>query len=103
LYSRLQLRLRRRIDYPNDVWLEGRRAWQLMTTHGFEVISDDRVAFALRLASIDDADEFARSLYLPAVPPSGVTRAAALLRRRVGGEVTVPLRRIVLRRSRGDA
>lgn len=101
LYSRLRLRLGRPIGYPNDARLDGAELGRLMAEYGFEVVSDEGRCFALGLATVDDADELVRSLYLPAVATSRVNRAASLVRRRVGGHVSIPLRRVVLERSGG--
>jgi SAM-dependent methyltransferase len=103
LYLRLQARLRRRIGYPNDRQLGGRRFGRLLRSTGFEVVEDIRRPFLLPLAYAGDADLFMSSLYLPGVAQRRVDRGVELLRRRVGGGVAVPLRRVVLRRSGRDA
>jgi SAM-dependent methyltransferase len=98
LYLTLQLRLRRSISYPNDHVLARRRLGSLASLHGFEVIDDQQAAFSLPLTATDDAEEFVRSLYLPNVAEVRVAEAAAVIRRRVGHSVTIPLRRVVLSR-----
>lgn len=103
LYLRLQRRVRQRIGYPNDRQLAGRRVRRTLRAAGFEVVEDARRAYRLPLADADDAQLFMSSLYLPGVDERRLAGGLELIRGRVGGEVAVPLRRVVLRRSGGDA
>jgi SAM-dependent methyltransferase len=102
LYLALQLRLRRSIGYPNEGVLDGEGLARLVSRYGLEVVDDRRAPFVLPLSTVDEAEEFVQSLYLPDVPSARVIRAVGLIRRRVGRRVTIPLRRVVLRRSGRD-
>jgi len=99
VYLRLQAALRRRIRYPNDRALGTRRLSATAAGHGLTVTSDERRAFALPIGSGADVDELVRSLYLPSVTSARLRRARRVLSRRVGTELAVPLRRVVLDRS----
>lgn len=103
LYLRLQRRLQQRIGYPNDRQLAGRGFRRMLPAAGFEVVDDARRAFRFPLADADDAELFISSLYLPGVDERRLAGGLELIRRRVGAEISVPLRRVVLRRSGGDA
>ncbi len=98
LYARLQRALGQAIGYPNDDRLEGKGLAVLAGSHGFSVEDDVRARFALPLRTAADAEQLVRSLYLPGVAEARVGRAVALVDRRVGRSVTIPLRRVVLRR-----
>ncbi len=98
-YLRLQRRLSRTIGYPNDLRLGGTALATLVDSHCFAVESDERAGFTLRLRDRGDAERLVRSLYLPGVTAGRVGRAVALVERRVGRSVTIPLRRVVLRRQ----
>jgi SAM-dependent methyltransferase len=102
-YARLQRRLGQAIAYPNDDRLGGTALAALAAAHGFAVEDDVRAGFVLRLPCRADAERFVHSLYLPGVAAARVDRAVALVERRVGRSVTVPLRRVVLRRRTSTA
>ncbi|MPY91850.1 MAG: DUF3179 domain-containing protein [Acidimicrobiia bacterium] len=98
LYVRLQARLRRRVRYPNDRALGRGRLRVLAARHGLHVVEDRRRAFELPLEVGGDAETLIDSLYLPDVSPRERAAALELLRRRTGGVVGIPLRRVVLGR-----
>jgi len=89
-WAQLLLALRRsRLDYPNDV-----SAAQLGPA-GLDVVSDESRRFAYPVRDAAAASALVRSLYLPAVPEPAVRRAVAVAERWVGGEIGLPLRRVV--------
>jgi SAM-dependent methyltransferase len=98
----LQLRLRQRITYPNDAALATGRLRRLAAATGFAVTDDVRRAFVLPLSNRADADELVRSLYLPGVDERRISRAVEQMATRVGKSVSIPLRRVVVRRSVGN-
>jgi SAM-dependent methyltransferase len=100
LYLRTQAALRRRVGYPNDRALAASRLAPMAAASGFRVGSDERRGFSLPIDSGAQADELVESLYLPGVDPRRLRRAGQVLGRHVGGELIVPLRRVVL--DRGD-
>jgi len=102
LYFRLQRRLRQSITYPNDTRLAGGGLRRLAAAAGFEVTGDERLAFGLPLPDRAAAEQLVASLYLPGVDDHRLARAVELVATRVGRSVTIPLRRVVLRRSRSD-
>lgn len=101
-YLRLQVALRARISYPNDRLLGGAALGALAASVGLSVASDERRAFVLPLPTEADVDDLLRSLYLPAVATTRIEAGRNVLMGRVGGSLTVPLRRLVLIRS-GDS
>lgn len=102
-YGRLQRRLGQAIGYPNDDRLGGKALAALAASHGFVVEDDVRDGFMLRLQSRGDAERLVHSLYMPGIEGGRVDRAVALVERRVGRSVTIPLRRVVLRRQASTA
>lgn len=102
-YARLQRRLGQAISYPNDDRLDGKVLAALAGSHGFAVEDDVRAGFRLHLQNRADAERLVHSLYLPGVASARVDRAVALVERSVGRSVTVPLRRVVLRRQASTA
>jgi SAM-dependent methyltransferase len=98
VYLRLQAALRRRIRYPNDRALDPRRFAVVAASCGLVVAGDERRTFSLPVESDADVDEFVRSLYLPDIHPRSRRRARRVLTCRVGSELAVPLRRVVLDR-----
>lgn len=97
-YLGVQWRLRQRIRYPNDRHLGRKQLAKLASACGFLVEEDVSVPFSLSIRDRDDAEELVTSLYLPGVTQSRVDRAVALVSRRIGSELTIPLRRVILRR-----
>lgn len=69
----------------------------LLTTHGFEVISDASARFRYQVGVPGAAERFVASLYLPNTSERR-TRAAGVLARRWRGDLGVPFRRVVARR-----
>jgi SAM-dependent methyltransferase len=95
-YLRLQAALRRRIGYPNDHALARPRLAAIAASSGLMITSDERRAFSLPITSEQDIAELVQSLYLPGVDPGRLPRAERVLSRRIGTELAVPLRRVVL-------
>lgn len=98
-YVRLQIALRRKLGYPNDRALRSARLGQAASGIGLRVTHDERLGFSLPLDTPADADELLASLYLPGVEPLRLAAGRRVLDGKVGGELTVPLRRVVLARS----
>lgn len=95
-YWRLQIALRQRITYPNDDLLRATALRQAAAAARLKVAHDELLAFSLALDTDSQADELLASLYLPNVRPRGLAAGRRVLHERVGGQLTVPLRRIVL-------
>ncbi len=97
-YGRLMAAIRRsHLAYPNDRRLVrlihlGRRA-------GFELVADERRRFAYPIHDKASAQQFVDSLYLPSFPKSHVAEASKVAARWVGGEIGIPLRRVILQAS----
>jgi hypothetical protein len=100
LYWRVQRRLGRSIDYPNRRLLERRRLASILGRHRFGVEADESCSFTLPLPTAEHAEELVRSLYLPGVDAERRRHAEHVLRRRVGHNVTIPIRRLIWRRLR---
>ena len=98
-YGRLQIALRRRLGYPNDRALRSSRLGHATSGVGLGVTHDERLGFSLPLDARADADELLASLYLPEVGPLRLAAGRRVLEGNIGGELTVPLRRVVLSRS----
>lgn len=98
VYLRLQIALGTRIGYPNDRLLRPAALAGLAASSGLTVAGDERRAFALPLRADADVDELLASLYLPGVVPERVARARPVLCARVGHDIAIPLRRVVLER-----
>lgn len=98
MYLRLEAVLRRRIRYPNDRALAGPRLTTAAGAHGLAVTTDERRTFLLSISSEQDVVELVHSLYLPGIHGRRLHRAVRVLRGRVGSELAVPLRRVVLDR-----
>jgi len=97
-YARLQLALRQVVRYPNDAELAPDRLAATLARHGLQLMSDERRPFRIALVSKAEADALVDSLYLPGVTPAGRARGRTAMSHRVGRGVTVPLRRIIVRR-----
>ena len=98
LYLRVQAALRSRISSPNDRALARAQVALTAAGCGLRVVSDARRAFSLLIGAVADVDELVRSLYLPGASERQRHRAARILRGRVGRELVIPLRRVVLDR-----
>ncbi len=98
LYLRVQAALRSRISYPNDQALARAHVASTAAGCGLRVVSDERRAFTLLIRAVADVDELVQSLYLPGTSERQRHRAARILRRCVGRELLIPLRRVVLDR-----
>ena len=98
-YGRLQFALRQRIQYPNDDILRPEALHRASAAVGLHVTSDERLAFTLPLDTVAHADELLASLYLPDVDPHRLAAGRRVLDRRIGGALTIPLRRVVLDRT----
>lgn len=98
-YGRLQVALGRRIRYPNDDVLRPAPFRQATATVGLQIAHDEHLAFTLPLDTGTHADELLASLYLPDVSPARLAAGRRVLDGRIGGALTVPLRRIVLHRT----
>ena len=95
-WGRLLLALRQtRLCYPNDRAL--RRLDEAVERHGLHVVSDDERRFAHACTGPDDADRFIESLYLPGVSAARVRAGRRVAAAWVGGEIGIPLRRVVVR------
>ena len=99
-YLRLQIALRQRIRYPNDDAITRARLEATATRVGLRVLSDERCGFSLPLENDTQVDELLQSLYLPGIEPGRLHDARRALSHRIGDELTVPLRRVVLERTR---
>lgn len=99
LYLRLQVALRCRIRYPNDASLGPTRLAQVAAKAGLSVEHDEPRAFSLPLDRATDVDDLLQSLYLPDVPVERLQSARRLLAGRIGGSITIPLRRVILVRA----
>ena len=99
VYLRLQAALQRRIAYPNARLLRHGSIGRLAAEHGLTITSDERRAFRLALRSAADARELLASLYLPEITQERLDRAQAVLDRRLGYDLAIPLRRLVMQRS----
>jgi len=94
-WGRLLLALRRtRLGYPNDKAL--RRLNETVRSRGLDVLSDDRRRFVYPCTGRDAADRFVDSLYLPGMPAARVQAARRVADAWVGGEIGIPLRRVLL-------
>lgn len=102
-YGRLQIALRQRLRYPNDHILRPTPLRQAAATVGLNVAHDEHLAFTLPLDTGAQADELLSSLYLPDVAPRRLAAGRRVLDGRIGGALTVPLRRIVLNRPMAPA
>ena len=98
-YGRLQVALRQQIRYPNADALRSAALRRASAAVGLPVTADERLAFTLPLDTAADADELLTSLYLPGIDPARLDAGRRVLAGRVGGMLTVPLRRIVLERT----
>ena len=98
-YARLQVALRRKLGYPNDRALRSAPLGLATSGVGLRVTHDERLGFSLPLDTRADADELLASLYLPEVDPLRLAAGRHVLDGKIGGELTVPLRRVVLTRS----
>ena len=98
-YARLQIALRRKLGYPNDRALRSAPLGLATSGVGLRVTHDERLGFSLPLDTRADADELLASLYLPEVDPLRLAAGRRVLEGTIGGELTVPLRRVVLTRS----
>lgn len=96
VYLHLQAALRRRIRYPNDQALAGRPLTAAAASCGLMLMSDERRTFTLPIASELEVSELVQSLYLPDIAPRRLRHAQRALSRRIGAELAVPLRRVVL-------
>jgi len=95
-YGRLMVSLRQsHLAYPNDRRLA--RMGHVFRASGFELASDERVGFSYTFDDNTSARRFVDSLYLPSATASRVNRAYACAERRIGGDVGVPLRRVIVR------
>lgn len=99
VYLRLQATLRRRIRYPNDRALASHPLSATSAPVGLTVTSDQRRTFSLPLASDKEVAELVHSLYLPGISPRRLRHARRGLSGRVGSDLGVPLRRVVLDRA----
>jgi ubiquinone/menaquinone biosynthesis C-methylase UbiE len=92
-WSRLLVALRTvRLEYPNDPSMRNLTA--TVQRHGFEVVADQRRRFSFHVVSIEAAERFVDSLYLPGTPPGRIDAARRIARSWVGEEIGIPLRRI---------
>ena len=98
-YGRLQMALRQRIRYPNEIDLTSAPLRRTAGSVGLAVAQDERRGFSLPLRDGADADELLASLYLPDVGPRRLAAGRRILGGRIGRELTVPLRRILLDRT----
>lgn len=98
VYARLQRALGQPLGYPNDDALRPGRLGQAVASTGLRVTADERRAFTLPLSTVAAVDELLSSLYLPGVDAARLDAARRVLARRVGRDITVPLRRVVLQR-----
>lgn len=98
LFAQLQIAVRRRIRYPNHRLIGPTALRRRAGRVGLTVIADERRPFRLALTSDADAEEFVASLYLPKVAADRLDAGRRLVIRRVGSELTVPLRRVILDR-----
>lgn len=95
-YLRLLAALRLpRLDYPNRTELE--RPAARLAAHGLQLITDDRCRFRYPLSDDGAASTLVRSLYLPGVPVERIATAERIACRWRGGELGIPLRRLVCR------
>lgn len=99
-YLRLQLALRQRIRYPNDAALRPGPLPTLATRCGLRVTRDERRTFRYPLSGREAVEAFLDSLYLPHVDGPRLARARDVVERRIGGELQVPLRRVVFAAGR---
>jgi SAM-dependent methyltransferase len=99
VYLHLQAALRRRIRYPNDRALATRPLMAAAGSCGLMVMSDAGRTFSLPIGSEPEVVELVHSLYLPGIPPRRLRHAQRTLSGRVGSELAVPLRRVVLDRA----
>ena len=98
LYLGVQAALRRRIGYPNDRALAPPRLAATAAACGMRLVSDEKRAFTLLIGAAAEVDELVQSMYLPGTSERQRLRAARVLRHRVGRELVIPLRRVVLDR-----
>lgn len=99
-YLRLQIALRAVIRYPNGPALSPRRLPGHVGRHRLVVRSDERRRFLLPLPDHEAADLLVRSLYLPGTGADLRAHGRAVVAARIGGGIGIPLRRVVLERSR---
>ena len=99
LYLRLQAALQRRITYPNTSRLRPAALAKAAEAAGLSVTGDERRAFVLPLRTEADVRELVASLYLPEVAPERLDRALKVLNGRIGRDLPIPLRRIVMHRN----
>ncbi len=95
-YGRLQVALRTRIRYPNDPQLAPGALAAALELVQLRIVTDERRAFGLSLRSVEDVATLVTSLYLPDVDPLRVAAARRSLAGRIGTDLAVPLRRLVL-------
>jgi len=92
-WGRLLLALRQRsLTYPNIVTAEA------LQRHRLLVEADERRSFTFPVREPADAELLLDSLYLPRVSPARLAAGRSVVRRWVGGDIDVPLRRVVARR-----
>jgi len=99
VYLRVQVALRTRIGYPHDELLRPATLAPLAARSGLTLTSDDHRSFALPLRCDADVDELLASFYLPGVARARLNRARRVLRARLGRDLAIPLRRLVLDRA----
>ena len=93
-YARLSLTFRARPDqFPNPV--ATRDTARLLAAGGYTVTSDERLRFACRIDDEAGADALVDSFYLPDVTPERLVAARLLVRRWLGTDIGIPLRRVV--------
>ena len=102
VYGRLQVALRRRIRYPNDGALRSGPLHASLAGVGLAVVRDERLAFTLPLDREADVADLLASMYLPGVEPRRLDAGRRVLAGSIGRQLTVPLRRIVIDRTRLD-
>lgn len=85
------------LTYPNDAALGA--PGRLLAAAGLTLVSDDARPFGVDVSSEAVADRLLDGLYLPGVRPDRIATARHVVHGWVGGRTSVPVRRLVARRT----